>query len=85
MQVLVLDECDMLLDGGFQRDIEAIVSALPASRQTLCFSATVPEKMLKVLAPTALARSVLYALCCLCLCCLLCSPAFVSPLARCSG
>ena len=48
-EVLVLDECDQLLDGGFQKDIEAIVAALPAARQTLCFSATVPEKMLSVL------------------------------------
>ena len=49
VEVLILDECDMLLDGGFQRDIEEIISALPAGRQTLCFSATVPEKMLAVL------------------------------------
>ena len=49
IEVLILDECDMLLDGGFQRDIEEIISALPAGRQTLCFSATVPEKMLAVL------------------------------------
>ena len=48
-EVLVLDECDQLLDGGFQKDIEAIVAALPAARQTLCFSATVPSKMLAVL------------------------------------
>jgi len=48
-EVLILDECDQLLDGGFQQDIEAIVAALPTSRQTLCFSATVPEKMLSVL------------------------------------
>ena len=47
--MLILDECDQLLDGGFQQDIEAIVAALPPSRQTLCFSATVPEKMLSVL------------------------------------
>ena len=48
-EVLVLDECDQLLDGGFQKDIEAIVAVLPGSRQTLCFSATVPDKMLAVL------------------------------------
>ena len=48
-EVLVLDECDQLLDGGFQQDIEAIVAVLPAARQTLCFSATVPNKMLAVL------------------------------------
>ena len=49
VEVLVLDECDMLLDGGFQRDIEEIIGALPSSRQTLCFSATVPDKMLAVM------------------------------------
>jgi len=48
-EVLILDECDQLLDGGFQKDIEAIVAVLPAARQTLCFSATVPDKMLGVL------------------------------------
>ena len=48
-EVLILDECDQLLDGGFQQDIEAIVATLPTTRQTLCFSATVPEKMLSVL------------------------------------
>ena len=39
----------MLLDGGSIQDIHAIVKALPVARQTLCFSATVPEKMLPVL------------------------------------
>jgi superfamily II DNA/RNA helicase len=47
---LVLDEADQLLDGGFQRAIERIISALPSSgRQTLCFSATVPERLAGVL------------------------------------
>ena len=54
-EVLVLDECDQLLDGGFQKDIEAIVAVLPAARQTLCFSATVPDKMLAVLSLAMLA------------------------------
>jgi len=49
VEVLVLDEVDMLLDGGFQRAIEAIIAKLPAERQTLCFSATVPAKLLPVL------------------------------------
>lgn len=49
VEVLILDECDMLLDGGFQRDIEELLGALPASRQTLCFSATVPDRMIAVL------------------------------------
>jgi ATP-dependent RNA helicase MSS116 len=48
VETLVLDECDMLLDGGFQRDIEEIFGVLKGERQTLCFSATVPKKMLAV-------------------------------------
>ena len=49
VEVLVLDEVDMLLDGGFQRAIEAIIQQLPKARQTLCFSATVPARLLPVL------------------------------------
>lgn len=49
LEVVVLDEVDMLLDGGFQRAIETIISKLPTDRQTLCFSATVPAKLLPVL------------------------------------
>jgi len=49
VEVLVLDEVDMLLDGGFQRAIEAILVKLPVDRQSLCFSATVPAKLLPVL------------------------------------
>ncbi|KAJ1628504.1 P-loop containing nucleoside triphosphate hydrolase protein [Pavlovales sp. CCMP2436] len=51
VETLVLDEVDQLLDGGFQRDIEGIVAALrpcsdaPGGRQTLAFSATVPDKV----------------------------------------
>jgi ATP-dependent RNA helicase DeaD len=39
----VLDECDEMLSMGFQEDIEAILEKTPATRQTLLFSATVPE------------------------------------------
>ena len=39
----VLDECDEMLSMGFQEDIEAILDRTPESRQTLLFSATVPE------------------------------------------
>lgn len=39
-QVLVLDEADRILDVGFKKAINAIVSQLPKYRQTLLFSAT---------------------------------------------
>ena len=39
----VLDECDEMLSMGFQEDIEAILEKTPNTRQTLLFSATVPE------------------------------------------
>jgi ATP-dependent RNA helicase DeaD len=39
----VLDECDEMLSMGFQEDIETILEETPASRQTLLFSATIPE------------------------------------------
>jgi len=39
----VLDECDEMLSMGFQEDIEHILEHTPESRQTLLFSATVPE------------------------------------------
>lgn len=40
VEILVLDECDRMLDMGFIHDIRKILAQLPASRQTLMFSAT---------------------------------------------
>jgi ATP-dependent RNA helicase RhlE len=40
---LVLDEADRMLDMGFIHDIRRIVTKLPAQRQTLFFSATMPQ------------------------------------------
>ena len=43
VETLVLDEADRMLDMGFIRDIRAIVAKLPKDRQTLFFSATMPQ------------------------------------------
>ncbi|MCW2665754.1 MAG: deaD [Frankiales bacterium] len=43
VQTVVLDEADEMLDMGFAEDLEAILNALPAERQTVLFSATIPS------------------------------------------
>jgi ATP-dependent RNA helicase DeaD len=44
----ILDECDEMLSMGFQEDIEKILERTPVERQTLLFSATVPEGIQRI-------------------------------------
>ncbi|MBI5492262.1 MAG: DEAD/DEAH box helicase [Deltaproteobacteria bacterium] len=48
VKIAVLDEADEMLDMGFVDDITRILKEIPAERQTLLFSATMPEEILKI-------------------------------------
>jgi len=45
LEVLILDEADRMLDMGFKEDVEKVVAAAPAERQTLLFTATMDRTM----------------------------------------
>ncbi|MGA7397343.1 MAG: DEAD/DEAH box helicase [Solirubrobacterales bacterium] len=45
LKILVLDEADEMLDMGFADELEEIMSAIPDSRQTMLFSATMPPRI----------------------------------------
>jgi len=48
IEILILDEADYMLDLGFLRDIDDIMSKLPKRRQTLFFSATINDYIKKI-------------------------------------
>jgi ATP-dependent RNA helicase RhlE len=47
IDTLVLDEADRMMDMGFWPDVKRIVAALPGARQTLLFSATMPDEVVR--------------------------------------
>ena len=47
IELLVLDEADRMMDMGFWPDVRRIIAAMPAARQTLLFSATMPDEVVR--------------------------------------
>ncbi len=48
VRTVILDEADEMLDMGFAEDLEAILDAMPAERQTALFSATLPPRIAEI-------------------------------------
>jgi ATP-dependent RNA helicase RhlE len=57
LKMFVLDEADRMLDMGFINDVKKVIAKLPAKRQSLFFSATMPPEIVK-LARTILVKPV---------------------------
>ena len=48
IEILILDEVDRMLDMGFVEDVTKIIQKTPQSRQTLLFSATIPDAVIRL-------------------------------------
>ncbi|MDQ1343890.1 MAG: ATP-dependent helicase RhlE [Patescibacteria group bacterium] len=48
IEIFILDEADRMLDMGFIHDVRKVIAKIPADRQTLLFSATMPEEIVKL-------------------------------------
>ena len=48
VEILILDEVDRMLDMGFVEDVTKIINKTPRSRQTLLFSATIPDAVVRL-------------------------------------
>ena len=48
IELLVLDEADRMMDMGFWPDVKRIITAMPGERQTLLFSATMPDEVVRL-------------------------------------
>lgn len=48
VKLVVLDEADEMLDMGFREDIETILAKMPEERQTVLFSATMPQEIIQL-------------------------------------
>ncbi|NQV75262.1 MAG: DEAD/DEAH box helicase, partial [Bacteroidetes bacterium] len=48
LKIFVLDEADRMLDMGFIHDVKKIITKIPQKRQTLFFSATMPDEIQKL-------------------------------------